>query len=274
MKNTVKRVLISMMALNLTFGGFASTKALAEELSNTDSEQIQVEETYEDVEVQDDTFEEYEEYEEEEEVVETVSNEKIQQIKQRRQFLINNGVNNRFQTKKFEVYENNGCVCNSILSIDDPITSVDSFGTHINYENHRFVNYYTYQGEYLVHITTCFDCLYSKVTEVPELPEGAQIVGEVPEEAKKETVEKAKETVIDSDKTEEKTEVAPIADNTEVENKVESDAIESNEETNIDDSDNNSLMMNFIVCTLIGAFTAGVILFILNHIKNNKKNDR
>lgn len=126
------------------------------------------------------------------EVEESVKEEPVQvsnydnKIKEERQMLIDLGVNNRSNTNEFKVFVNSS-ESSVKLDVNDEINTDES---GICKGEHRTVCYYTKQGDFLVHVSKCFDCLDQKITNIDSVMDGMNVVGS---SEKANTVESEKE---------------------------------------------------------------------------------
>ncbi len=106
-------------------------------------------------------------------VEESSNNENV--IKEQRQYLIDNGLNNRENNKMFEVYDENGNLFTGKINVNDPI---DTDQSGICNKIHRVVGYYMYQGNQLVFVSQCLDCLDQRITNVNKVKENMNILGQ------------------------------------------------------------------------------------------------
>ncbi len=114
-----------------------------------------------------------EKFEKEEQVKEEETFNYNNEIKQQRKNLLNDGINNRSNTHEFEVFVNSS-KSDVKLDVNDKI-NVDEYGMCKG--EHRMVSYFTKQGEFLVHVSKCFDCLDQRITNVDKVMDGMNLVG-------------------------------------------------------------------------------------------------
>lgn len=106
-------------------------------------------------------------------VQQEASPETISKIKAKRQWLINNGINQRNQNHKFHFYDYINFVDYPILSVNDPLDRLDDKYC-LGLDADRTYVYYTKEGDHVIRHSGCVDCLSESHRSFPAKLEGEE----------------------------------------------------------------------------------------------------